>query len=307
VAGQTVSAGFNDQDIIQTSRALSGWTVSRGALAESRDAVSQAPAGTFTYIRALHNNQAGSFMGVNLAPLSADMAQGSKVIEITALHPATATFVVTKIARRIFGDAPPKTVVARGVDAWIAHQSAPNQIAKVLEAMLIDGPEVGNAASVKVRRPYEHFLAIVRTTDMVLNASPQMGTYFDSVRDGLHSWTGPNGRPDNNAYWLGTGSNLLTWNSSLQLPFGEIALASTLDQQTPDSAKASPTGLVEYWVERMIGFQVSSDAMTALISDQADSQGVLAALRKSSNALTVEGAYRRLAGLISTTSEFVYR
>ena len=268
-----IAAGFDDDDIIQASRALSGWTLSRGPLAETgdigRDGVPQAPPGTFAYSRSLHNSQAGKFMGIDLSKLTADMAQGQKVIDIAAFHPATAAFIVGKLARRMVGDSPPASVIARGIDAWKANQSAPNQIAKVLDAMLVGGAEIGNASPVKVRRPYEHLLSIFRTTDMTVNASPRMAEALDAVRDGLFFWTGPNGRPDVNAYWLGTGSNLLTWNLSIQTALGEKGLVSTLASQTSSAAMTSATAVVEYWVGRMIGYQISSAAMTALINDQA--------------------------------------
>ena len=297
-----ISVGFADQDIVQASRALSGWTVQYG---QRVGGVQIASTGEFLYNSPQHNLQAGIFMGEFIAPLTAPMAQGRKLIDILAYHAATADFICGKLARRIFGDTPPQAVIDRAVNAWKANQTAPDQIARVLRAILLDGDEAMTAPVAKVRRPYERLIALARTTDMVVNAMTNMNTLLDPLNDGLFAWQAPDGRPDANSYWLATGSTIATWNNLLQLP-SYRAITTTLANQTPLSATASATGVVEYWVGRMIGAQLSPAAMNVLITDQGTSLGVPNTLR-SNNTLAIEIAYRRLVSLIATAEEFTLR
>ena len=297
-----VALGFTDQDIVHASRALSGWTVKFG---QRFGGVQIASTGEFIYNSAQHNTQAGVLLGAFIAPLTDPMAQGRKLLDMLAYHTMTAAFIVTKLAKRIFGDSPPQAVIDRGIAAWKANPTAPDQIAQVLRAMLVGGTEVMTAPVTKVRRPFERLIALARTTDMVVNASTAMTSLLDPLNDGLFAWPAPDGRPDINGYWLATGATVTTWNLLFQLPnFRDVK--TTLTNQTPLSDAASATGVVEYWVGRMVGAQLSSAAMNMLTSDQAGSAGVPAVL-KTNSATAIENAYRRLVSLIATSEEFTLR
>lgn len=299
-----VPAGFTDQDVIQASRALSGWTLEAGQRTSKTTTLPST--GEFFYNAAQHNLQAGTLLGTYLGQLTAPMAQGEKFLDIIATHPATATFIVTKIAKRMFGDAPPQTVIDRGIAAWKSNQTASDQIAKTLRAMILEGyNELFTTPVTKVRRPYERLIALARTTDMIVNASTVMTSVLDPVNDGLFAWQAPNGRPDANGYWLSTGATVASWNFLLQFPYIK-EIKTTLILQTPESALNSATEVVEYWVDRMVGMTLSSEAMNALIVEQAGSLGV-PNLWKSNSPIIVESALRRLTSLIATSEEFTLR
>jgi uncharacterized protein (DUF1800 family) len=296
--------GFNDQDIIEVSRALSGWTVEQGQMSP-KGVLPQT--GRFVYNSMQHNTQARTFLGVDLSGLKGDMEQGRVVLDIIAHHPATAQFVCTKIARRMFGDAPPPAVIARAVQAWLAHRDRPDQIKRVLAAMLQDGDEIGlplTQAS-KLRRPYERIIAFFRTTDTTVNAFDLASSAATALGDGLYVWPTPEGRPDSDAQWLSTSANLYNWNLPLLL-LAQNAFRTTLRAQTPGSVSTSATLLVEYWVERMVGYALRPAAMAALTEDVASSTGALAAYA-SGGGLNIENALRRLVALIATSPEFGMR
>jgi uncharacterized protein (DUF1800 family) len=300
-----IAVGYTDDDVVMASRALSGWTVEYGQL--GGDGRSLPSTGKFIFNMRQHNRTAGMFLGVNLATLNtADMSQGERVIEIIAKHPSTATFVVTKLAKRIFGDTPPQAVIDRGVAAWNANLSASNQIALVLRAMLLNGDEVFTAPVAKVRRPYERIIAVARTTDMTVSAATFMSTMLDPLNDGLGAWPAPNGRPDSNGYWLSTGSMVGTWNLISQLMFLNDFAGGSLAAQAPSTAESSATGIVEYWVERMVGYALRGAAMSALVYDQGFGYGVPSMMKKGTDAQQ-ENAHRRLVSLIATAEEFTMR
>lgn len=298
-----IAVGFTDQDIVQASRALSGWTVQYG---QRHGGVTLPSTGEFIYNAAQHNTQAGYLLGTSVASLTAPMQQGRKLLDMIAAHDATAAFICTKLARRIFGDSPPQTVIDRAVAAWKAHQSAQDQIAQVLRALLLDGTEIMTAPVTKVRRPYERMIALFRTTDTVVNAAANMTSLFDALNDHLFAWQAPNGRPDVNGYWLATGATVATWNLLMQVFFFP-EIKSSLTEQTPASARTTATGVVEYWVERIIGATLSPAAMNALITDQAGYNGVPNQINRNNGAVNIENAYRRLVSLIATSEEFTLR
>ena len=298
-----VAVGFTDQDIIQASRALSGWTIQYGQRGEGSLVYSDD--GLFAFNPRQHNKNATSVLGVSLVGLNG-VDQGMKLLDILAAHPATATHVVTKLARRMFGDTPPQAVIDRGVAAWKAYAAAPNQIARVVRAMIVDGPEIVSAAPVKIRRPYERLIAMARTTNMVVTAATYMTSLLDGLNDGLFAWQAPNGRPDVNQFWLATGAMVSTWNLIFQIPnFKEFA-ATSLTNQTPLEGLYNATVAVDFWVEQMVGYYLSSSAMTALYLDQGGSNGIPAAVR-GRNATRIENAHRRLISLIATAEEFALR
>ena len=302
-----VRSGFTDQDIVQASRALSGWTIKYG---QRFNNFTQPLTGEFTYSSGQHNTRAGSILGIDVSGLTGDMAQGRRFLDMIAYHPGTATFVVTKLCRRIFGDSPPQAAIDRGVAAWLTNKTAPDQIRKVIEAIALGGPEIYSGDRVKLRRPYERLIALARTTNTVVNASTTMTSVLDGMNDGLFAWPAPNGRPDVNDYWLATGANLTTWNLLLQFPAWATNRTTLLDQ-TPVDGLVSATPLVEYWVGRLVGFALAAPTMTALVADQGGSQGVLAAVRAgmttTAQIARIETALRRLVSMIATTEEFSYR
>ena len=297
------AVGFTDQDIIQASRVLSGWTIQGG----QRFGKTILPnTGEFTFNPAQHNTQAGTLLGLNVQSAVADnMNQGRLLLNMLAYHPATANFIVRKLARRMFGDFAPQAVIDRGVGAWLAFQTAPDQIARVLRAMLVTGNEIREEPATKARRPYERLIALARTTDMVLNASTLMTSLLDPLNDHLFAWQAPNGRPDINEYWLATGATVATWNLLQQFSYIPQVKTSFI-AQTPTDVVTSATGVVEYWVGRMVGATLSTPAMNALVLDQAGTLGVPNVSRFASQ-INLENAYRRLVGLIATSEEFTLR
>jgi uncharacterized protein (DUF1800 family) len=293
--------GFTDQDVINASRALSGWTIRFNQRVGNSTLGST---GEFIYNDAQHNTQATTILGESIAALTAPQAQGHRFLDLIATHPATGPFIVNKICRRIFGETYVSGAVSRGVAAWNANKAAPDQIARVLRAILADGPDVFTAVSSKVRRPYERILALLRTTDMVVNAATAMTGVLDPLNDGLFAWQAPDGRPDSSGYWLATGATLSTWNLMFQIPYWP-QIETSLAAQTPLSA-TTPQDIVEYWLGRMIGAAPSTSSMNVLIGDQSGASGVPAA-RLTHNPLTTEYAHRRLVALIATIEQFTLR
>ena len=304
IGADGIATGYTDQDVIQASRALSGWTLKNG----QRNAGRLVPStGEFLYNPGQHNTTATRILNVDISGLSDPMAQGRRLLDIIANHPSTGSFIVGKLCRRIFGDSPPAAVIARATAVWNANQNAPNQIQKVLESIVLAGPEIWSTPASKLRRPYERIIALARTTDTLINASAELTSLLDPLNDGPWAWQGPNGRPDTDVYWLATGAVLTTWNLLLAFPNASY-VGATLTSQTPTAALSTSVAVVDYWVGRMVGYALDATRMNSLYNDQNGSSGVPAAVRSSTNANSrTETALRRLASIIAGTYEFAYR
>ncbi len=305
INGVNIAAGFTDGDIVQAARALSGWTIEHGQDGEGGPLPFT---GRFTYNPAQHSDKAATFMGVDLALLNEPMAQGTRVLDILAAHPATAAFVCTKICRYIFGDEPPPGVIARAAAAWTEHSDKPDQLKRVMMAILLGDDLAGRdmgAMPGKVRRPHERMMALFRATGTTVNAFDRAGDALLSLGDGLYAWPTPEGRPDSNAAWLSAASSLRFWNLMFDV-LDHPAFYTDLAGQTPKSVQMSAESLIEFWVERMLGAALRPEGMRALIEDAKGPIGIVAAYR-SGGITNIENALRRVAVLIATSPEFALR
>ena len=255
------TSGFTDEDIIQASRALSGWTVKQN---QFDGFGGQHPStGEFVFNVYQHNNQAGQYLGSDLSALR-NIAQGQKVLDLVADHPATAAFVCGKIVKRIFGSAAPPAVLDRAVKAWNDNRTRPDQIKQVLRAILQDGTEVSTLPPSKVRRPHEMVIAFARAIQANVKPSPHWRYVFAGVYDAPFSWPTPDGRPDTDEFWLNSATTMGNW-LNLNYLIGNVSVEVSYVDQMPLSIQNSPTMMAEFWLERLIGYSVNSQAMDALI------------------------------------------
>ena len=307
----TKSAGFSDQDILQASRALSGWTVGMGQrISNTR---SLPTSGNFVYEPTYHNRNATSFLGVDLASLqpaatsenqTGGIMQGNKVLEIASQHEKTAKFIVTKIARRIFGDNPPKAVIDSAIKTWLDNRQSPEQIKLVMETFLMSN-EIMQGTATKVRRPYEKIIAFARTTNSRIRPSRLLSTAFAGTKDSVFLWGTPDGWADDNDYWLSTTGLMTQWNTCLTA-MANGALSVNL--RTESIATTSVAALLDDWISRMVGYQISSAGYAALRTMAAQSTGISTYLGSGTASVqTQENELRRLVALISTSPEFAYR
>jgi hypothetical protein len=311
-----VAVGFTDQDVIEVSRAMSGWTVEIGQWNGQNNGNNRLPyTWLFTYNAAQHNTQAGTFLGQPLSHLTADMAQGERVLDLLAAHPATATFVTTKLARRFFGETPPEAVLTRAYDAWMDNLDEPDQIRRVIEAILLDGTEIGDEAPARIRRPFEKMVAAWRAMGATLNASWAWTWVSHETKDAPFDWPGPDGRPDVNGYWLAGTQVMSGWNGTYNMSTWSGAVTGDLLTPMPEDAKDSAIAMTDYWVGKMIGYELASaEGYNELVDYTFHWSGPMAPLTWMQYAESDEQAQdqyqsavrntRGFAALISTADEF---
>lgn len=310
-----VAVGFTDQDVIEVSRALSGWTVEIGQWNGSDDEDELPYTWLFAYNQAQHNTEAGQFLGQDLSGLTADMAQGERVLDLLAVHPATAQFVVGKLVRRFFGENPPQAVLDRALITWNDNLDAPDQVKLVIESMLLDGTEIGDEAPTRIRRPFEKMVASWRAMGATLTPSWAWTWISKQTKDAAFDWPAPNGRPDVNGYWLAGTQVMQAWNGMYNLATWSGAVTGNLFDEMPEDATDSAIVMTDYWVGRMVGYELASaEGYNELVDFTFHWAGPMAALNWLNQAedaeeqeerrANLERNLRGFASLIATADEF---
>ncbi|WP_128516632.1 DUF1800 domain-containing protein [Tabrizicola thermarum] len=200
-AAEGMALGYLDLDVYEVARAFTGWSVGDGRwLAEGETAPRS---GRLNYVARWHDPYQKRFLGREFPPHRGPMEDGNEVLDILARHPGTAAFVCEKLARRFLSDDPPPALVAQLAEVFLAHADAPDQIARVLRALVLS-PDFA-APPGKLRRPFEFLAAIYRAAGAEVTAD-ENGFQWQLGRAGWlqHSYGPPTGHPDRIEAWTGS-------------------------------------------------------------------------------------------------------
>ena len=108
-----VRSGYKQQDVVELSKALTGWTVSdlRGAYASS-------PPGVFRFIDELHEPGERKFLGKRYP--EAGQEQARMMLQDLATHPHTAAHIAGKLCTHFVADHPPPELVSLVTQAYLS-------------------------------------------------------------------------------------------------------------------------------------------------------------------------------------------
>lgn len=201
-----LAAGYTQADVVDSSRIMTGFTVSSGEL---------------LYRQSWHYTGRVTVLGFSHPNTDRDgRAVAAAYWEYLAHHPATARHLASKLYRRFVGDVPNEAVVTALAKVYLDNDT---QIVPVLRA-LFRYARFRSRPEVKVRRPFEAMVAGVR----VLGLQPSTGD-AETYRDGLQAlywqssdlghgplgWDPPNGYPDVAPAWQSASGMLARWNTHL--------------------------------------------------------------------------------------------
>ncbi len=258
--------GFIDADVRELARVLTGWTTADGRRNPNQRFSWLPSTGEFLFFEDWHDHGAKRVLG-EYFPGGQGMAEGLRVLDILAAHPATAKFVATKICRRLIADEPPEAIVEAAAEVFAANVDAPDQIAQVLRVILLS-EEFTTTWGQKNKRPFEIVVSFLRA----LGADVEPGHVLFHLLDGAgqmpFGWPMPTGYPDKMAHWLNTNTMLSQWNLFYFLALnwvrtGKIDVAS----QVPWLNRHGE-GVVEFLNQRLFGYRPNDQAV-ALFNDLA--------------------------------------
>jgi uncharacterized protein (DUF1800 family) len=143
-----VRTGYGQGDVTEFARALTGWTVGGIGRGPARRLGGGEP-GAFAFARQFHEPGARTILGKHFD--QPGEAQAQAVLDMLAIHPATARHIATKLARHFVSDDPPAPLVAKLERAFLRSGG---DLPTVYRA-LVEAPEAWTAAPVKFKTPWE--------------------------------------------------------------------------------------------------------------------------------------------------------
>lgn len=276
--GETFARGYIDDDVYETARSLTGWTIANGHW--ERPTLNT---GEFYYDASWHDSYAKTVLSPdgfpNIPRSQPDLKDGQDVYTILARHVGTARSICTKLCRRLIADYPPASVIDAAVATWMANRDAPDQIKQVVRTILTSD-EFKNSWGLKIKRPFEALAAYLRATSAQMPvdfvsldpAKPNDGALwsgfhwnFSASGHRIFEWPTPTGHPDLTSYWASTNGLLRRWN----MPY--VVAQSwgggvTVDIKGQTDLSASCTAIVDFWIGRLCGFEIDPAAREALIA-----------------------------------------
>jgi uncharacterized protein (DUF1800 family) len=162
-----VRSVYSQADVTEFARAMTGWTVAGlGRGARARFAGTEGEPGDFVYADRLHEPGTRTILGQSWS--QPGESQAAAVLDMLAVHPATAQHLSTKLARHFAGDDPPPALVARLQAAYLKSGGD----LPTLYRVLIESPECWVAQPGKFKTPWEWTISAMRalgTSDVANN------------------------------------------------------------------------------------------------------------------------------------------
>ncbi|OJJ19514.1 hypothetical protein BKI52_22160 [marine bacterium AO1-C] len=257
--------GYIDEDVYEAARAFTGWTIANGPNEKEED--NKVPnTGDFLYYDGWHDNYQKRVLGTEIPSNQSPMADGRKVLDLVAFHPATARFLSTKLCRRFIADEPPKPLIDKITQVWIKHQKSPDQIRQVVKAILTS-PEFTQNWGQKVKRPLELLTSFCRALQLDDLPPQQVFELLAYMGYKMFHWDTPTGHPDVASYWVNSNMMLSRWNSILAMIYREEEDENpslSFSKKTPASAK-TPTQITDFWIHEVLHQEVSTNQRQKLV------------------------------------------
>jgi uncharacterized protein (DUF1800 family) len=242
--------GYIDQDVYEAARALTGWTVEDGSGLDGQRKLPSS--GRFAYVETWHDGYQKRVLATEFDAFQPAQADGRKVLDLVAYHPATARFICSKLARRLVSDTPPQSVVDRAISVWMRYQKEPDQIARTVRA-IAEAPEFRQAQGRKIRRPLALAAAFARATGIEMAPSEQLINALATAGQRLYGYATPNGLPDDAQSFLGTSAMRQRWAMILALADNSWGTGPCQPSAVMGTSTATAREAAAWWLQAFDG------------------------------------------------------
>lgn len=203
-----VHGGYTQRDVKQVARCLTGWTTEK-----------HWHRGRFYFDAAAHDDGAKTVLGLTI-PAGGGVADGERVLDLLAGHPATARHLARKLCIHFLG-APS--------DAWISRlarvfQQSGGDIKATLRPLLLSADLLHSPPILK--RPLDYAVSALRAFNTDTDGGTGVQRHLEAMGQPLFAWPMPDGFPEAARSW--TGALIPRWNFALALA-GKKIENTTLD------------------------------------------------------------------------------
>lgn len=284
-----VDGGYNEADVAELARLLTGWTIDRST-------------GRFEFAAARHDDGPLTVMGWERPATGDPFEHGQQFLAWLASHPNTARFLSRKLARRFVADEPSDGLVERLAVVYLASDTA---IVPVLRALFTDD-EFQAAHHAKFRRPNDWIMASMRATGSTFTPSAderelqQLARAMAGMGQPAFGWPDPNGYPDKEAAWLTAGGLLSRWNAAGDLSAGALPLVAS-GAASPELSGRSAGEIVDSLTVTVVGEPLTDDGRSLLVRHTGLSSGTRV------EDADLDTVVQRTVALLLSTVDFQYR
>ena len=179
----SVNGGYTQKDVMELARCLTGWNVKEHFWL-----------GDFVFKEDLHDTGEKNILGLSIQP--SGIKEAEQVIEMLVMHPSTAKFICTKLARRFIADNPPEPLIEKAAQTFL---NTNGDIKSVLRVILFDGLPL---AQPKYKRPVNFLLSALRMLNVETDGIA-LREYLVRMGQLYFNWPTPDGYPDYSEAWQG--------------------------------------------------------------------------------------------------------
>jgi uncharacterized protein (DUF1800 family) len=201
--------GYIDQDVYEAARAFTGWTYGGGQYIS--EGINLPRTGEFIYTEQWHDPYQKRVLAVEFDPHTAPMADGRKVLDLVAFHPATAQYVCKRLCQRYVADVPPSELIASSAQLFREKAGAKDQLAQVITHILLS-PAFAQATP-RLQRPLFLFASLQRSSGMLLPPDMYHQDMLNGMGQRLYGWHSPAGHPLLSGYWQSPGLLIRRWRA----------------------------------------------------------------------------------------------
>jgi uncharacterized protein (DUF1800 family) len=239
-----VDGGYNQQDVTELAKVLTGWTIKRPQLG-----------GGFDYDGRMHEPGTKHVLGHDIK--SNGEKEAMVMLDVLAHHPATAHFISKKLAMRFVADDPPPALVERMAQTFLKSDG---DIREVLRTMF-KSPEFWSqdAYRAKVKTPLEFVVSAVRASGAeVQNAMPLVQT-LNKLGMPLYGMQPPTGYSTKADAWVNSAALLNRMNFALALASDKMRGVAWSPQQAVGTAAvpSDTTAALAVFEAALVGGDVS--------------------------------------------------
>jgi uncharacterized protein (DUF1800 family) len=228
-----VDGGYSQQDVMETARCLTGWTVRYEELFQR---------GKVAFHARQHDDGPKEVLD-QLIPGGLGRRDLDVVLDLVALHPATARHLAVKLCRAFVAEEPAPSAVDAVGGAFLGSGG---DIKTTLRA-LFTSRDFQEASTPRLKRPFHFIASALRATGAETDCGAPHFEYLVRMGHAPFQFPTPDGYPVEEAPWMGT----LMWRWRFAMELASHALPGTkVNWQRLREGFGGPTRLTQHLLAR---------------------------------------------------------